>query len=425
VTDFQDDAAWAIAQDRADPLWALRSEFALPLAPDGSEGLYFCGHSLGAMPRRARDYVNEELDDWARLGVEGHFAGKHPWMPYHQLLTDSTARLVGALPSEVVVMNTLTVNLHLMMLSFYRPSPKRHRILIEGGAFPSDQYAVDSQVRLHGYDPREAVLEASPRAGESVLQLEDLLALIERDGESIALVLLGVPNYLTGQALDRRALVRAAHGKGCQIGFDLAHGTGNLLVALHDEGPDFAVWCNYKYLNAGPGGLGGAFVHQRWENAPGLPRLAGWWGHDQESRFAMGRGFVPTPGAQGWQLSNPPIFQLAALRASMELFDRAGIANLRARGDRLTGYLEFLLEKTRGPFELVTPRHANERGSMLTLRVKPSPRGGAKELVEFLGARGTLVDLRNPDLVRITPAPLYNSMADVQSLGKLLQEFWS
>lgn len=433
MIDFRDDAAWARAQDAADPLSPLRAEFLLPRAPDGSTGLYFCGHSLGAQPRRARDYILEELDDWARLGVEGHFAGRHPWMPYHELLRASTARLVGARESEVVVMNTLTVNLHLLLISFYRPTPARHRVLIEAGAFPSDQYAIDSQVRLHGFEPREAVLEARPRAGESTLRQDDLLELLEREGESIALVMLGTPNYLTGQALERATLVRAARARGCAIGFDLAHGAGNLAPALHDEGPDFAVWCNYKYLNAGPGGLGGAFVHERWARDRSLPRLTGWWGQDKETRFAMPRDFTPIPGAEGWQLSNPPIFQLASLRASMELFERAGIGALRARGDRLTGYLQFLLESIsrdaqilgHQPFQLVTPAHAGERGSMLTLRITPSPRGGAKELVEQLAARGALVDLRVPDIVRITPAPLYNSMSEVHALSQLLREFWS
>ena len=430
MIEFRDDAKWAAAQDAADPLTKLRAEFLIPRGPGGSDALYFCGHSLGLQPRRAREYVNEELDDWARLGVEGHFAGRHPWMPYHELLTASTARLVGARAHEVVVMNTLSVNLHLMMISFYRPTPARHRVLIEGGAFPSDQYAVDSQVRLHGFDPKEAVLEARPREGESALRLDDLLELIEREGDTIALVMLGTPNYLTGQALERRTLVKAAHAKGCKIGFDLAHGAGNLLVALHDEGPDFAVWCNYKYLNAGPGGLGGAFVHERWARDASLPRLAGWWGHDKESRFGMPRAFAPIAGAEGWQLSNPPILQMAALRASMELFDQAGIASLRERGDRLTGYLEFLLDSlasqpSRAPFELLTPRTSKERGSMLTLRVSPSARGGAGELVEFLAGQGALVDLRPPDIVRITPAPLYSSMAEVHALANLLRQFWS
>jgi kynureninase len=394
MTSFEDSAEWARAQDAADALAPLRGEFLFPQ----SGPLYFAGHSLGLQPRRAREYVLSELDDWARFGVEGHFAARNPWVSYHELLTGSTARLVGALPSEVVVMNTLTVNLHLLMVSFYQPRPARFRILIERGAFPSDRYAVASQARFHGYD--DAVMESD----------DPLRSLRERGGE-IALALIGQPNYLTGRAFDVPALVRAAHAAECFIGFDLAHGAGNLELQLHDWGPDFAAWCNYKYLNAGPGGLGGVFIHQRHAHAE-LPRFEGWWGHDKVRRFEMGPRFLPIEGAEAWQLSNPPILQLAALRASMELFDGAGMPALRRKGDRLSGYLQWLLERM--GVEVLTPE---ERGSMLTVRF-----ANAGALVAALKKRGAIVDLRPPDVVRIAPAPLYNSFADVQRLCELIRE---
>lgn len=394
MTTFEDSADWARAQDAADPLAPLREEFHFPPATP----LYFAGHSLGLQPRRARDYVLRELEEWARHGVEGHFAAKDPWLGYQELLTAPTARLVGALPQEVVVMNTLTVNLHLLMVSFYRPRPGRHRILLERGAFPSDRYAATSQARWHGH-------------GDAVIESDDPLRTLEERGEEIALALVGQPNYLTGRALDVPALVRAAHAAGAIIGLDLAHGAGNLELRLHDWGPDFAAWCSYKYLNAGPGGIAGVFIHER-HHPPGLPRFEGWWGHDKLRRFEMEPTFVPMAGAEAWQLSNPPVLQLAALRASMELFERAGMQALRRKGDALTSYLEWLLRKLGAQVE--TPA---ARGSMLSVRFPK-----ARALVEALRQRGAAVDLRPPDLVRITPAPLYNSFTDVQRLWALLRE---
>ena len=388
----EDSLEWARAQDAADELLSLRAEF---LFPD-SGPLYFAGHSLGLQPRRAREYVLQELDDWARLGVEGHFAARNPWVSYHELLTASTARLVGALPHEVVVMNTLSVNLHLLMVSFYRPRRGKHRLLIEQGAFPSDRYAVASQARFHGFP-------------DAVLENDDPLETL-RERDDIALALIGNVNYLTGRAYDIRALVRAAQEKEAFIGFDLAHGAGNLPLALHEDGPDFAAWCNYKYLNAGPGGLGGVFVHERHADAA-LPRFEGWWGHDKARRFEMGPRFSPIRGAEAWQVSNPPILQLAVLRASMELFDRAGMSALRRKGERLTAYLELLLRQ-RGA-EILTPA---ERGSMLTVRLRQPG------IVAELKKRGAVVDSRPPDIVRITPAPLYNSFEDVQRLCALIGE---
>lgn len=419
---YADDPAWARAQDAADPLARFRAEFLFPRAPDGSDALYFAGHSLGLQPRKARQYVTEELDDWAKYGVEGHFTARNPWMPYHELLTPAAARLVGAEPLEVAVMNTLTVNVHLLMVSFYRPTKTRFRILIEASAFPSDRYAVDSQARFHGFDPKEAVLALEPREGEAHLRDEDVLRAIDEHGDSIALVLLGQPNYLTGQVFDTPALVKAAHAKGCVFGLDLAHGAGNLKLQLHAWGVDFAAWCNYKYLNSGPGGLAGVFVHERHARNEALPRFAGWWGHDKATRFKMGPDFHPSPGAEGWQLSNPPILAMAAVRASYELYDAAGMDALVQKRERLTGYLEWLLDRMpRGRFEQVTPREPHLRGTMLTYRV---PRG-AEGLVESLHEAGAFVDLRNPDIVRIAPVPLYTRFEDVQRLSTLIREHLS
>ncbi|MFM2153946.1 MAG: hypothetical protein RL199_2381, partial [Pseudomonadota bacterium] len=388
------DLEYARTLDAADPLSRFRERFHVPPAPNGGDAVYLAGNSLGLQPRQAKAYIEAELADWARLGVEGHVHARHPWLPYHETLTAMTARLVGALPHEVVVMNTLTVNLHLMMASFYRPTKERFRILVEAGAFPSDQYAVASQARFHGFDPAEAILELRPRPGEETLSPADILETIEREGPSIALVMLGSPNYLTGQAFDLAAITRAGHAVGAKVGFDLAHGAGNLALKLHDWGPDFAVWCSYKYLNAGPGSLSGCFVHERHADDASLPRLAGWWGHDKATRFEMGPAFHAIRGAEGWQLSNPPIFQLAALRASMELFDAATMPALRERGDRLTGFLEDQLSDL--PPErvhIVTPREKSRRGSQLSLRVSNDPKG----LVQRLADEGVICDFREPD----------------------------
>jgi kynureninase len=395
VTAFEDSPEWARAQDAADELAPLREEFLFPERTP----LYFAGHSLGLQPRRAREYVLQEMDDWARYGVEGHFSARHPWVSYHEELTAPTARLVGALPHEVVVMNTLSVNLHLLMVSFYGPRLSKHRILVEAGAFPSDRYAVASQARFHGFP-------------DAVIESDDPLRTLQERGDEIALAMIGNANYLTGRAFDMPALVRAAHEHDCRLGFDLAHGAGNLSLALHDSGADFAAWCNYKYLNAGPGGLGGVFIHERHAGVE-LPRFEGWWGHDKARRFEMEPRFRAIRGAEAWQLSNPPILQLAALRASMELFDKATMPALRRKGERLTGYLDWLLRRI--GIEILTPP---ERGSMLTVRI----RGDARKLVATLQSRGALCDLRPPDIVRIAPAPLYNSFADVQRLCALVRE---
>ncbi len=414
-------AAEAEAFDATDPLAGFAKQFLRPSTPDGRSIRHFAGHSLGLQPLQVRDYVQEVLDDWASLGVEGHFAARRPWLSYHELLTEPTARLVGALPAEVVVMNTLTVNVHLMMVSFYRPTPKRFRILIEGGAFPSDQYAVASQAQFHGFDPALAIQVLWPRPGEATLRDADILETIARDGAEIALILLGNCNYLTGQRFDMAAITRAGHTQGCLVGFDLAHGAGNLLLNLHDDGPDFAVWCNYKYLNAGPGGLGGVFVHERHLAGGDMPRFCGWWGHDKAARFQMGPHFQPMPTAEAWQLSNPPILALAALRASMALFDAAGMPALTQKAAWLTDFLHRqLLTLPAGAVTVLTPPEPHRRGTMLTVRVP----GKAAELVGYLQRHGLEVDLRRPDIVRIAPVPLYTAAQDVAALGVRMRAFW-
>jgi kynureninase len=322
--EFEASEDFAIAMDERDSLSRYRERFFLPKATD-SDGVYLCGHSLGLQPKTAAAYVEQELKEWAELGVEGHFHAKNPWMPYHRLLTEQTAELVGAKPPEVVVMNSLTVNLHLMMVSFYRPTKERHKIVVERGAFPSDQYAVKSQIRFHGFDPATSLIELTPRPSEFCLRDEDIQSLIEREGGEIALIMLGGVNYATGQAFDMARITRVGHARGCVVGFDLAHAAGNLPLNLHEWGPDFAVWCSYKYLNGGPGCVAGCFVHERHARAWGLPRFSGWWGHDEKSRFEMGPEFQAMSGADGWQLSNPSIISLAVLRASMDIFHEAGM----------------------------------------------------------------------------------------------------
>jgi kynureninase len=414
---FEASEEFARRMDAEDPLRPFRSEFLFPLH-GGEPSIYLVGNSLGLQPRKAKAYVLEALEDWEKLGVEGHFAGQRPWLPYHEMLTEQTARLVGAHPLEVVVMNTLTVNLHLLMVSFYRPTRERSKILMEAGAFPSDQYAVASQVRFHGHDPDKDILRLAPRPGEETLRPEDILETLERHGREIALVLLGNVNYLTGQAFDMAAITRAAHEQGCRVGFDLAHGAGNLRLSLHDDGPDFAVWCSYKYLNGGPGTLGGVFVHERHARNGALPRFAGWWGHDKQTRFQMGPDFEPLPGAEGWMLSNPPILQLAALRASMELFDRATMPALRRKSDRLTAWMEFLLDRLPPGFvRIITPRDPKQRGAQLSLRFSKEPR----RLLEKLNAAGVHCDFRSPDIIRAAPAPLYNSFLDVYRFVGVLE----
>ena len=396
--------------DARDPLAHFRERFYVPRTSQGGEAVYLCGHSLGLQPKTAGAYLDQALQDWAQLGVEGHFHAKDPWMPYHRLLAQQTAELVGAQPAEVVVMNSLTVNLHLMMASFYRPTADRHKILVESGAFPSDQYAVISQILFHGFDPASSLLELVPREGESCMRDDDIELLIDREGDSIALILLGGVNYVTGQVFDMAGITKAGQRKGCVVGFDLAHAAGNVPLRLHDWGTDFAAWCSYKYLNGGPGCVGGCFVHERHARAWECPRFAGWWGHDEKTRFQMGPDFHPMEGAEGWQLSNPPILALAALRASMEIFSDAGMERLRAKSTSLTAYMEFLLDHDRSAeFSIITPRGPERRGAQLSIRL---PRDGRK-LCDGLARQGVIGDWREPDTFRVAAVPLYNSYQDV------------
>ncbi|MEO5970309.1 MAG: kynureninase [Bdellovibrionia bacterium] len=408
---------FAQEMDRRDPLKSYRELFSIPHLQEGQESIYFTGNSLGLQPKKVKLYVEQEIEDWAKLGVEGHFHARTPWLSYHETLTEQTARLVGAKPIEVVVMNTLTVNLHLMMVTFYRPTASRHKILIEAGAFPSDQYGVASQIRFHGFDPKQSLIELKPREGEDVLRHEDIMKVIEEQGSSIALILLGNTQYLTGQAFDIPSITKAGHAQGCQVGFDLAHGVGNLKLELHRDGPDFAVWCSYKYLNAGPGALAGCFVHERHSKNSQLPRFSGWWGQNKETRFQMKPEFDPIPGAEGWQLSNPPIFQMASLRASMEIFDEVGMSQIRSKSDQLTGYLEYLLSQLpSGYCNLVTPRDPLQRASQLSLRVQTQ----AKALQQRLQKCGIICDFREPNIVRVAPTALYNRYSDVYRLFQVL-----
>lgn len=417
--DFQAGAEFAAQLDARDELAAYRERFYIPEHQPGEPCLYLCGNSLGLQPKTAQRYVEEELEDWRRLGVEGHFQARHPWLPYHEFLTESLARLVGARPPEVVAMNTLTVNLHLMMVSFYRPTPERHRILIEANAFPSDRYAAASQIRYHGYDPEEALIELPLRDGEATHRTEDIEAFLRKQGDTIALILLGGVNYYTGQVFDMEHITRVGHECGCVVGLDLAHGVGNVELHLHDWEVDFAVWCSYKYLNGGPGCVGGCFVHQKYAREFDLPRFAGWWGHDKTTRFQMGPEFVPIPGAEGWQLSNPPILPLAALRASLEIFDEVGMPRLRRKSRRLTGYLVFLIRQIgEDKVRILTPAEEEARGCQLSLVVAREGKAVHRRLREA----GVICDWREPDVIRVAPTPLYNRFTEVYRFAEILRE---
>ncbi len=397
--------------DGEDPLASFRDRFHLPPGPDGKPAVYLCGNSLGLMPREVPRLVDQELADWAQLAVDAHFRGATPWYGYHESVREPLARLVGAYPHEVVAMNSLTVNLHLMMASFFRPQGERRKILIESAAFPSDGYAVRSQLQLHGLDPDGDLLQVGTPRQE--IPETEILEMLEHRGSEIALVLLSAVHYFTGQLFDLAAITRAAQAQGCVVGFDLAHAAGNVPLALHATGADFACWCSYKYLNAGPGAVAGCFVHERHGMNPALPRMAGWWGNDPRTRFQMHREerFIPTPGADGWQLSNPPILALAPLRASLALFDQAGMDRLRAKSEKLTGLLERLL---RPHAAILTPSHPARRGCQLSLRV------GGKDLFRTLEGRGFVTDFREPDVIRVAPVPLYNTFDEVVRFARAL-----
>ncbi|CAN5199275.1 kynureninase [soil metagenome] len=416
--------AWrdrAAALDATDPLAMFRGEFLIPPHAAGDQ-LYFCGNSLGLQPRGVRNALLDELDDWARLGVEGHFHGKHPWLTAHASVRDSLASLVGAQPSEVVAMNSLSVNLHLMMVSFFRPTAARHAILIEAGAFPSDRYAVESQLRFHGLDPARSLIELAPDSDDGIVSAAALEKVLAERGHEIALVLWPGVQYRSGQAFDLRGITGLGHAQGCIVGFDLAHAVGNIELALHDDGADFAVWCTYKYLNSGPGAVAGCFVHARHAHSD-RPRFAGWWGHDQTTRFRMGPEFVPTPGADGWQLSNPPILALAPLRVSLEQFQRASMPALRTKSVQLTGMLEAIIrDRVADVLDILTPADPSARGCQLSLRVIGGRERG-RVLFEFLAARGIIGDWREPDVIRISPTPMYNRYAELPEFVAAVEEW--
>jgi kynureninase len=412
--------SFARALDRQDPLKKFRGQFHLPRV-NGRTALYFTGNSLGLQPKSAKRYISQELTDWARLGVEGHFHAQHPWLHYHKLARKTLGQLVGAKPAEVVAMNQLTVNLHLMMVSFYRPTAKRYKILTESGAFSSDQYAFESQLRWHGHNPDEALVELAPRPGEHCLRTEDILAAIHQHGPQLALVIFGGVQYYSGQFFKIREITAAAHRVDAYCGFDLAHAIGNVPLALHRDEVDFAVWCSYKYLNAGPGSIAGAFVHEKHGRSFSIPRLAGWWGHDEKARFKMEKGFVPMPGVDGWQLSNFPVLSGAAYLASLQIFAEAGIKRLRQKSVQLTGYLEFLLQQIDPDgryFTVLTPAAKDERGCQLSVFMHVRGRQVFKRLTD----RGVVADWREPNVIRLAPVPLYNSFEDVFSLAEILAE---
>src|SRR6266480_2607884 len=408
--------------DAEDPLRSFRDRFHLPVGPNGEPLIYFAGNSLGLMPKSAKQIVEQELEDWAKLGVDAHLNAKTPWYSYHETLREPAARLVGAQPIEVICMNSLTVNLHLMMATFYRPTKSRFKILMEDPAFPSDTYAIKTQIVHHELEPKEALVLARPREGEFIVRTEEILDLIEKHADELALVLIGGVNFFTGQWFDIPTITAAAQKRGITVGVDLAHAIGNLPLLLHDWNVDFAVWCSYKYLNAGPGAVAGAFVHERHATNRKLPRLAGWFGNDPNARFRMHLEpeFIPVASANGWQISNPPIFSMAPLRASLAIFDEAGgIEPLRAKSIKLTGYLQFLLEQNSSKrFMVITPLETNARGCQLSILANERP----KELFKKLEAAGVKCDFREPNIIRAALTPLYNTFHDVWRFAKILTE---
>ncbi len=416
---FQKNIEYAKQQDAEDALASFRNKFHIPKNAKGEKLIYLCGNSLGLQPKITSEYIKEELTDWANLGVEGHVEGKHPWLPYHEFLTENMAKIVGAKPSEVVVMNTLTTNLHLMMVSFFQPTKTKYKIVVESDAFPSDKYAVESQLKFHGIDPKDGLILWKPRNGEELCRFEDLEEIMKTHGNEIALLMIGSTNYYTGQSFPLKKITELGHKYNCMVGFDLAHGAGNIQPSLHETGADFAVWCTYKYLNSGPGSLGGCFVHERHANNENLNRFAGWWGHNKKTRFNMRHEFDALPGAEGWQLSNPPILSMAAIRASLDTFAEAGFENLRKKSEKLTGYLEFLLDEMKNDaINVITPRNHEERGCQLSIQVKNADKNLHTKLTEA----GVISDWREPDVIRVAPAPLYNSFEDVFRFSEKLKE---
>lgn len=410
---------FAKQQDKSDSLSKYRDRFYFP-QHNGRDVVYFTGNSLGLQPKSVKEFIDQELNDWAKYGVEGHFNAKHPWFSYHEILTEKVAKIVGALPSEVVVMNQLTVNLHLLMVSFYRPTKQRYKILCEAKAFPSDQYVLESQVKFHNLHPEDAIIEVEPRKGEHGIRHEDILSTIEKNKNELALVFIGGVNYYTGQVFDMKSIAGAAHTAGASVGFDLAHAAGNIKLKLHEWNVDFASWCSYKYLNSGPGSVAGVFVHEKHHKSD-LIRFSGWWGHDKTTRFKMEKGFKPIPTAEGWQLSNAPVFSMAAHNASLEIFHEAGMDKLIEKSHKLTGYLEFVIQEINSgfpasdPLEIITP--PENRGCQLSFVAH----GRGKKLFEKLTENGVVADWREPNVIRVAPVPLYNSFEDVFRFGELLK----
>jgi kynureninase len=418
---FENNLEFARQLDNKDPLKSFRDKFHFPNFHE-KKILYFTGNSLGLQPKKAAQYIQEELADWAKFGVEGHFHAKRPWYSYHENLCEMTAKIVGAKPVEVVVTHSLTTNLHLLLVSFYRPQGKRTKIICEAKAFPSDQYVLESQVNFHGLR-QENIVEVFPRAGEDLIHLEDILAKIQELGDELALVMIGGVNYYTGQLFDMQKITAAAHAVGAIAGFDLAHATGNVNLQLHDWNVDFATWCGYKYLNSSPGGVSGIFVHKRHANDSSIPRFAGWWGHDKEARFQMEKGFQPLAGAEGWQLSNAPVLGMAAHLAALEIFEEAGMDNIGEKRDLITSYLEFVIDsisekhRDKCSFELITPRDKKHRGTQLSIKVM----GQGIELFKRICALGVLADWREPNVIRLAPVPLYTSYEDCFHFGQALE----
>ena len=415
---YQNSLDYAKQLDQEDPISYLRNEFHIPRDKNGKEWLYFTGNSLGLQPKITSKYIEQELDDWANFGVEGHFEAKNPWLSYHELLTDTMAKVVGAKPIEVVVMNTLTTNLHLLMVSFYQPSKTKYKIIIESDAFPSDRYAVQSQLSFHGFDPEEALIEWKPKEGKELLELEDLKSILDSQGDEVALLLIGGVNYYTGQYLDIKKIAELGHAKKCMVGIDLAHGAGNIQPNLHDSSIDFAAWCTYKYLNSGPGSLSGLFVHEKHAQRKDLPRFAGWWNHNKETRFNMRQPFDVMEGAEGWQLSNPPILSMAAIKASLDIFEKVGMDALVKKSKKLTGFFEYLVnEIASDTIEIITPTNPNERGCQLSLQVKNADKNLHKKLTE----NNIITDWREPDVIRCAPVPMYTSFEDVYHMVTILE----
>ena len=418
MSDYKLGLEYALQQDQNDELKSYRSQFHIPKDKHGNEWIYMTGNSLGLQPKQTKSYINQELEDWANLGVEGHLEAKNPWLPYHEFLTESMAKVVGAKPIEVIVMNTLTANLHFMMVSFYKPTKKRYKILIESDAFPSDKYAVESQLRHHGFDDKEGLILWKPRKNEELLNYDDLESILKEQGDEIALIMIGGVNYYTGQFFDLKRITELGHKHGCNVGFDCAHGAGNIALSLHDSGADFAVWCTYKYLNSGPGSLAGCFVHERHAHRKDLNRFTGWWSHNKQTRFNMRDEFDQLPGAEGWQLSNPPILSMAAIKASLDMFNEVGIHKLISKSKKLTGYFEFLLKQLgEDTIRIITPSNPKERGCQLSIQVKKADKTIHNKLTEA----GIISDWREPDVIRCAPVPLYNSFEDVFKLVEKLK----